>query len=176
MELHSDFSKRDNLETEDIKSIHFIECSKPMRGGDDDDDWEYTLKGGENQDLHDIFVKAKEYKANLLHGGEDKPPRKANKVIMAFQAISSELKKTGKYSDLKHKQFLSVSKLIWDDAKKITGSTDADVLLKKAMELIKKSDEYVNQYKKNISTSSDIKSDTFKPAMNRSAARFSNIF
>jgi hypothetical protein len=180
MELQSDFARiKDLLETEELTKIEFSDCSRRQFGGkhqsdweitnlDDDedygeeDDWENTLKGGDNtdakeeKDIYSIFSRARDYRTKLVNapngmmGGQEegeKKKRKPNKTIMALLETSKELKASGKYDDIKWTDLMKVSKMIWDSAAKKLGTDDPDKITIKVKELVKKPDEYIERFR-----------------------------
>ena len=108
------------------------------------------------RDLHKLFNTAREYIGRIrdaedkMQGGQgEKKKKEIPPSLRLMLEIAKKLNKSKKYTDIQHKNFMKIAKLILDDVKAKTGKTVIDEEVKrKALELADKPEEYVARYRR----------------------------
>lgn len=175
MDFQSDSNKIHKLlNTEELTSVEFEEESN---SGDDianeldyreNDQYggEYNAYDSYEKNLKSIFDKAHEFKKrienmNYTYGQSTQNQstqnqssqvmiggRKINDTLAFMLELTKKMKDSGKYPDLKQTNFMKISKMILDDAKRQTGITKIDDTLKeKALQLAENPDPYVAKFR-----------------------------
>lgn len=194
MDFQSDSNKIHKLlNTEEMTSVEFEEESNS--GNELGDEWNYRENdqyGGEagmedpyEKDLISIFNKAREFKqrienmnltssqaqgfqkSNMIGG------RKINDTIAFMLVLTKKMKDSGKYPDLKQTNFMKISKMILDDAKKQTGLTKIDDVLKeKALKIADNPDPYVAKFRSMTTEKVNAKQGNIRKSVENSRKRF----
>ena len=76
-------------------------------------------------------------------GNRQLPPKLLAMITLAKELMS---KFGSQFSQLKYKNWVAISKSIWDDAANQTNSKDINVVQTKAQELLKNANQYINKY------------------------------
>ena len=180
----NDFGKFDSDRSEDITKIDVEEYDQD--GGDraasldylnDYSSSQYKTTNKELQlfekDFMDIYNRAREYKQRIAALGQNGGQRKAassndlapkkkrplNKTIQLMLKLTKTMKESGKYPYIQ-KQYMQISKLIIDDAKRQKSTTElTDEVEKLALQLVKNPEKYMTQYDKTQGTTGKGKSN-----------------
>jgi hypothetical protein len=125
------------MDSENSEFVSINLSSNKMNGGKYDDKI--------IDDFHEIFKKAKEFKdrAHKLHGADNYGGgKKLNDTIVFYFKLRDEIKKTGKYPELKPKDRVNIAKRITDEAKKRLNKTILDESVKdEALKILKDSNK-----------------------------------
>ncbi len=109
----------------------------------------------------DMYNKAREFRQRIgdvenkqknQFGGQDdngeKKKRPLPPAIKLMQELTKIMRNTGKYPEIKQVQFIKISKMIVDDAKKQTGMQDVNETVRQAaLQIVKNPEKYVERYK-----------------------------
>jgi hypothetical protein len=127
------------------------------------------------KDFIDMYNKAREYRHRIIDvenkrkneqsqsGGQQETQKKVrvlNPTVRLMLDLTKIMKSSGKYPEIKQSQFMQISKMIVDDAKKQTGMQEVnDTVKQSAMQLAKNPQKYIERFK-NQQSLKDGNSDT----------------
>ena len=100
-------------------------------------DTDYSFKNFSNNN------NIKQFNKSSYLGKRQLPPKLLAMITLAKELLS---KFSSKYPQFKYKNWVAISKTIWDDAERESSGGDINVVRAKAQELIKNADKYINKY------------------------------
>ena len=165
MEFRSDYQKIQHLmETDDINDVQFSDSSEENErqyGGisafTDVNINERSKNEPNEKRLFAIFQKAINYRDGVKDNNElnqkggqiesgEKPKKSVNKTLRLMLDLTKIMKNLGKYPDIKQKDYMKVSKMILDEAKKREGTEEVTPRVAEVAEKIAQNpDEYIQK-------------------------------